>query len=280
VGSTILSTINNYIQGVVFAHACSGPTSRSSIEEYTGVPVLPSEQGKISGYLSTGIAASMFVANKTTKWAVNDSTDYPFASCAALWRRGFMVAYDGTTWYLISIRGTDDGTQNAHVQFAATTAELGVVIAPEPVAGTPATPQAQVVTINGTDYTVTTYMIDVGDGKGAQQYFKLRDVAQLLSGTSYQFNVGWDSATGSAAITYGAAYTPVGGELALGGGAVQSAVAQSTAIALNGTPAAISGGYCINNNNYFKLRGLLRTIDEAGLGEALIERGGVISIDG
>ena len=68
----------------------------------------------------------------------------------------------------------------------------------------------QNLTVDGKAVTCEKYNI------GGANYFKLRDLAQALSGTSSQFEVGWDGATGTVSITTGKAYTSVGGELSAG----------------------------------------------------------------
>ena len=55
-------------------------------------------------------------------------------------------------------------------------------------------------------------------------YFKLRDLAKLMNGTTSQFSVGYDDATKTVTITTGEAYTPDGSELIVG--ADKSASAQ------------------------------------------------------
>ena len=73
-------------------------------------------------------------------------------------------------------------------------------------------PTAQVsshkVQVNGEAATPAAYEI------GGNNYVKLRDVAQLLNGTAAQFGVEWDGAARRIDLTDGAAYEPVGGELA------------------------------------------------------------------
>jgi len=86
-------------------------------------------------------------------------------------------------------------------------------------------------------------------------YYKLRDVAAVLSGTAKQFDVAWDPASGAIALTSGNAYTPDGGELAAPDGTLRFAKKTNSSLALDGqsiTPAA----YNIGDNNYFRLRDL------------------------
>ena len=86
-------------------------------------------------------------------------------------------------------------------------------------------------------------------------YYKLRDVASVLSGTARQFDVSWDAAASAVALTSGRAYTPVGGELAAADGALRFAVKTSAAVSLDGRSIAPTA-YNIGGNNYFRLRDL------------------------
>ena len=62
--------------------------------------------------------------------------------------------------------------------------------------------------VNGTEFEFDAFVLNY------QNYFRLRDLAYILNGTSAQFNIGFDAATNTVAITSGQSYTPVGGELA------------------------------------------------------------------
>lgn len=86
-------------------------------------------------------------------------------------------------------------------------------------------------------------------------YYKLRDIAAVLSGTAKQFDVSWDAATASIALTSNSAYTPVGGELAAADGRLRFAVRTGASIRLDGQSFAPQA-YTIGGNNYFKLRDL------------------------
>ena len=66
---------------------------------------------------------------------------------------------------------------------------------------------AQNLTVDGATKNVEKYNI-LGSN-----YFKLRDIAMLLSGTPAQFDVSFDEETRMVSVTTGKAYTPVGGEL-------------------------------------------------------------------
>ena len=89
-----------------------------------------------------------------------------------------------------------------------------------------------------------------------RNYFKLRDLAQLLSGTGSQFEVGYDEATQTVSITTGQAYTPNGTELLAG--VDNSATAQTSrqAILVNGEKNEKLTVYNIGGSNFFQLREL------------------------
>lgn len=90
-------------------------------------------------------------------------------------------------------------------------------------------------------------------------FVKLRDVAQLLSGTDKQFSVGYNNISRVITLTSGSAYVPVGGELQIPGSYARAAVT-SQSVYLNGSyiyPMA----YNIDDNNYFLLRDLAALFD-------------------
>lgn len=110
-----------------------------------------------------------------------------------------------------------------------------------------ATPTASKVLVNGSSVSFDAYTIN------GNNYFKLRDLAKVLSGTAKQFNVSWDSASKVINLVSDSAYTAVGGELAAGDGLAKSAVLNSSAIYKDGVQVSLTA-YTINGNNYFKLR--------------------------
>ncbi len=86
-------------------------------------------------------------------------------------------------------------------------------------------------------------------------YFKLRDIAKVLSGSDKQFEVTWNGSTKSIELKPGSAYTSVGGELVTGKAKQQTAKLSSDKVYMNGSVANLTA-YTINGNNYFKLRDL------------------------
>ena len=118
-----------------------------------------------------------------------------------------------------------------------------------------ALPTSSKVIVDGSEKTFDAYNI------AGYNYFKLRDIAFVLSGTQKQFEVGWDNGTNTISILTGKPYTTDGNEM-------MSAVSDSGKIArsyssdiyLDGvkiSPAA----YNIDGYNYFKLRDLGKALD-------------------
>ena len=126
-------------------------------------------------------------------------------------------------------------------------------------ATTPATatavPTTSTVTVNGTKTGFTAYNIN------GNNYFKLRDIAKVVSGSEKQFEVAWDGTKNAINLVSGKAYTAVGGELALPSSTDnQTASMTSSTIYKDGKTVALTA-YNINGNNYFKLRDLGSTFN-------------------
>lgn len=118
-----------------------------------------------------------------------------------------------------------------------------------------AAPTASTVLVNGEKKSFDAYNI------AGNNYFKLRDLAYVLSGTDKQFEVGWDAAANAISLTSGKAYTAVGGEMVTQGNPVQTnAILSASKILLDGKEISLTA-YTINGNNYFKLRDLGQTFD-------------------
>ena len=118
-----------------------------------------------------------------------------------------------------------------------------------------ANPTADKLYVDGVLQNPTVYKID------GSNYFKLRDVAMMLSGTGKQFSVGYDAALGAVQVTTGQAYAPDGSELAGQASGGRNAVLSSSAVYINGVQAGGLTVYNIDGNNYFKLRDLGQALD-------------------
>ena len=132
----------------------------------------------------------------------------------------------------------------------------------------------QNLTVDGKAVTCEKYNI------GGANYFKLRDLAQALSGTSSHFEVGWDGATGTVSITTGKAYTSVGGELSAGADKSSTAQVSRQTIQINGVTRSDLSAYNIGGANFFKLRDLGTALGfgvdfDAGTNTAVVTSGAV-----
>lgn len=113
-----------------------------------------------------------------------------------------------------------------------------------------ASPTALSVVVNGKALLFGAYKINESN------YFKLRDVAMMLSGTDKQFNVYWDSQKEAIYLTSKAVYVPVGGEIkSVANNAMVSAFSAAPVMYLDKREISLSA-YKIGDNNYFKLREL------------------------
>lgn len=117
-----------------------------------------------------------------------------------------------------------------------------------------ATPTNAKVLVNGTATAFDAYNIN------GNNYFKLRDLAKVISGTNKQFEVSWDGGRNAINLVSGKAYTAVGGELAKGDGAEKTATLSNAAIYKDGTAVSLTA-YNINGNNYFKLRDIAQAFN-------------------
>ncbi len=117
-----------------------------------------------------------------------------------------------------------------------------------------AVPNASAVLVNGKSVAFDAYTINQNN------YFKLRDLAAALNGTSKGFEVGWDGGKNAITLIAGKPYTAVGGELAPGNGVAKPAAAGQSALYLNERQLYLTA-YVIGGNNYFKLRDVMEQLD-------------------
>ena len=110
-----------------------------------------------------------------------------------------------------------------------------------------AVPTSSKVLVNGEIVAFDAYNIN------GNNYFKLRDLAKILSGTKKQFEVAWDNENKAIMLISGKAYTTVGGEMAKGDGLEKSATLSISPVYKDGERLYLTA-FNINGNNYFKLR--------------------------
>ena len=113
-----------------------------------------------------------------------------------------------------------------------------------------AVPTNQRLTVNGVERETEIYNI------GGYNYFKLRDVAALLRGTSAQFSVDYDAERALVVIRTGEPYEAQAGDLTVGTDKSASALPWMRGIALDGEIVDFENVYNIGDNNFFKLRDL------------------------
>ena len=112
-------------------------------------------------------------------------------------------------------------------------------------------PSLQTVLVDGKEVKFDAYLID------GSNYFKLRDIAFVLSGSPAQFSVDYDAQTHRMLTEKGKTYAAVGGELALGTDKSSSCAPSEWKLTVDGV-AAEAAVYTLGGNNYFKLRDLGR----------------------
>lgn len=107
-------------------------------------------------------------------------------------------------------------------------------------------PSTHHVEVNGEAVNPQAYNID------GYNYFKLRDLAYLLNGTTMSFNVTWDSSKNAVNLISGQVYTVVGGEMTVASTTSLRVQESTSKVLLDGSGVSIKG-YNINGNNYYKI---------------------------
>ena len=116
------------------------------------------------------------------------------------------------------------------------------------------------ITVDGVPVRFHSFVLRDSDG-GETSYLQLRDVADTLSGTEAQFNVGWDSRDKVITLTTGAAYTDrTGSEMTAPFSGDQTCRPGTSAVKLDGEPVRLDTITLTdvqgNGYTYFKLRDL------------------------
>lgn len=117
-----------------------------------------------------------------------------------------------------------------------------------------ATPTSSKVLVNGKETAFNAYEIN------GNNYFKLRDIASVLSASGKQFDVSWDNDKQAINLLSGKTYTVVGGELTKGDSSNKTATLNTSKVYLDGKEINLTA-YTIDGNNYFKLRDLGQTFN-------------------
>ena len=110
-----------------------------------------------------------------------------------------------------------------------------------------ALPSTHRVMLNGRLLPLQAYNIN------GSNYFKLRDLAYVLSDTPARFNTHWNPVTETIHLETGRAYLPVGGELSSSAPSTAKATMTTATLTLDGS-LSYAGAFNILGNNYYKLR--------------------------
>lgn len=117
-----------------------------------------------------------------------------------------------------------------------------------------ATPTASTVLVDNLPTEFEAYNINNNN------YFKLRDLAQVVNRTEKNFEVEWDGSKNAINLKSKSTYTPVGGELVKGDMALKQATPTTSKIYKDGKEVKLTA-YNINGNNFFKLRDIAQVFD-------------------
>lgn len=91
-------------------------------------------------------------------------------------------------------------------------------------------------------------------------YFKLRDIAYVLSGTKIQFNTSWDPIRETINLETKKIYLPVGGEMNIGNRQEHNATMATATLKANDS-LTYASAYNINGNNYYRIRDIGRIVE-------------------
>ena len=141
---------------------------------------------------------------------------------------------------------TDKVTDNT-ILYAGWSDSVPAPVKPMDTSKVTAVPTSSKVLVNGKSTAFEAYNIN------GNNYFKLRDLAKVVSGTDKQFEITWDGKNNAINLISGKKYTVTGGELGKGDGKSKTATLCTSTIYKDGAVVSLTA-YTINGNNYFKLR--------------------------
>ena len=115
-------------------------------------------------------------------------------------------------------------------------------------------PSSQKVYVNGAEVAFDAYNINDNN------YFKLRDLAYVLSGTEKQFEIDWNEENNAISLISSKPYTIVGGEMGEKAIGEKNTILTTSKIYIDNAMVTFTA-YTINDNNYFKLRDVMKAFD-------------------
>lgn len=229
IGERAFSSCSNHKGGLVSVNIPHGITE---IEEYT-------------------FLGSTQLASVTLPEGLTSIGKYAFLHC----RLETVVIPDTVTFIGEGVFNAETVLQGRSGGYAETYAKQnGMEFSPIEMSPITAAPTRSTVLVNGQSVAFDAY------GINGNNYFKLRDLAKVLSGTGKQFEVTWDGKNNAINLLSGQPYTVAGGELTQGDGTTKTAQISTSTIYLDGQPVSLLA-YNIGGNNYFKLRDVGQTLD-------------------
>ncbi|MBP5166019.1 MAG: metallophosphoesterase [Oscillospiraceae bacterium] len=111
----------------------------------------------------------------------------------------------------------------------------------------------QAVTLDGEEVQIAHYNVN------GNNYFKLRDLACILNGTAYQYNVGYDRESRTVIVTTGEGYNALNTDMLIGDDRSSTCVVSNQPVSVNGETVAVRA-YNIGGENYVRLRDLAEYI--------------------
>jgi len=144
-------------------------------------------------------------------------------------------------------------TKKLHVVTIALVLALGSFMLPVYANEVTAVPSAHNVLIDGEAVSFRAFNID------GNNFFMLRDIAYVLSGTDSQFEMSWDAEEGAINLIPGQAYTVEGGEMQPAADAPETALPSTAIVLVDGEQVQLRA-YNIGGNNFFMLRDLGETL--------------------
>lgn len=215
----------------------SGRT-RYGFANSTGQEIVPCKYAKV-GNFSGGVATVSDFENKVGFVDTNGTLIVP-----CQYKR---VEYSNVT----GIFAVQDENSKWSVMKASDTATP--TTPDQPAATATADPTNDKLSVDGKDAAPAAYKI------GGANYFKLRDVAALLNGTSAQFEISYDNDRKAINITTGKAYTPQGYELKQMPTGKAEALTSSDTVYVNGQKLELTA-YKIGGANFYGIRDLGRAL--------------------
>lgn len=164
-----------------------------------------------------------------------------------------------TAWYSIpSGVNYDSGNSSLRNEYQRMAGDIPAIIRSfRFISGRPAVtahPASSSVIVNGVPINFDAYNINNSN------YFKLRDLAYVLSGTEAQFDVGWNADYRAITLTSGVPYTVMGGEMTTGNTGDKPAIPNASTVFVDGVATDFTA-YTIESLNYFMLRDIARTFN-------------------